>query len=145
MVLIINYDINQVIFALLLQDEKDKKIQELTTELRNKKRLCATYQEQLNAFMKMVEEHSEQLSKKVQNVVDNLKEFEPIEKELLPHRQSLGTQSKCFFTLPSNCTRHFFSYLCSLYVEVYYILNFCSVYVEVISSRDFMFYIGNPF
>ncbi|XP_059428945.1 protein FAR1-RELATED SEQUENCE 5 isoform X2 [Corylus avellana] len=67
-------------------DEKDKKIQELTTELRNKKRLCATYQEQLNAFMKMVEEHSEQLSKKVQNVVDNLKEFEPIEKELLPHR-----------------------------------------------------------
>ncbi|XP_062150233.1 protein FAR1-RELATED SEQUENCE 5 [Alnus glutinosa] len=67
-------------------DEKDKKIQELTTELRNKKRLCATYQEQLNAFMKMVEEHSEQLSKKVQNVVDNLKEFEPIEKELLSHR-----------------------------------------------------------
>jgi hypothetical protein len=36
--------------------------------------------------MKLVEEHSEQLSKKVQNVVDNLKEFEPIEKELLPHR-----------------------------------------------------------
>ncbi|KAF3965944.1 hypothetical protein CMV_009916 [Castanea mollissima] len=35
-------------------DEKDKKIQELTAELRNKKRLCATYQEQLNAFMKMI-------------------------------------------------------------------------------------------
>lgn len=67
-------------------DEKDKKIQELTAELRNKKRLCATYQEQLNAFLKMVEEHSEQLSKKVQNVVDNLKEFESLEQELLHHR-----------------------------------------------------------
>ncbi|KAI6699180.1 hypothetical protein NL676_019299 [Syzygium grande] len=31
-------------------DEKDKKIQELTAELRNKKRLCAAYQEQLTAF-----------------------------------------------------------------------------------------------
>ncbi|KAF5451981.1 hypothetical protein F2P56_027029 [Juglans regia] len=67
-------------------DEKDKRIQELTAELRNKKRLCATYQEQLNAFMKIVEEHSQQLSKKVQNVVENLKEFESIEQELLHHR-----------------------------------------------------------
>lgn len=58
----------------------------MTAELRNKKRLCATYQEQLNAFMKMVEEHSEQISKKVQNVVDNLKEFESIEQDLLRHR-----------------------------------------------------------
>ncbi|KAJ9189196.1 hypothetical protein P3X46_000520 [Hevea brasiliensis] len=66
--------------------EKDKKIQELTMELRNKKRLCATYQEQLTAFMKIVEGHSDQLSKKVQNVVRNLKEFESIEQELLQHR-----------------------------------------------------------
>lgn len=69
-----------------MQDEKDKRIQELTAELRNKKRLCATYQEQLNAFMKVVEEHSQQLSKKVQNVVENLKDFESIEQELLHHR-----------------------------------------------------------
>lgn len=69
-----------------MQDDKDKRIQELTAELRNKKRLCATYQEQLNAFMKVVEEHSQQLSKKVQNVVENLKEFESIEQELLHHR-----------------------------------------------------------
>ncbi|GMP51724.1 hypothetical protein CsSME_00017849 [Camellia sinensis var. sinensis] len=33
----------------------------------------------LTAFMKEVEEHSNQLSKKVQIVVNNLKEFEPIE------------------------------------------------------------------
>uniref|UniRef100_A0A6N2MF60 Protein kinase domain-containing protein n=1 Tax=Salix viminalis TaxID=40686 RepID=A0A6N2MF60_SALVM len=65
-------------------DEKDKKIQELTAELRNKKRLCATYQEQLAAFVKIVEDHSEKLSKKVKKVVENLKEFESIEQELMP-------------------------------------------------------------
>ncbi|KAF7151048.1 hypothetical protein RHSIM_Rhsim02G0079600 [Rhododendron simsii] len=63
-------------------DEKDKKIQELTTEIQGKKRLSALYQDQLTAFMKEVEEHSNQLSKKVQKVVNNLKEFEPLEKEL---------------------------------------------------------------
>ncbi|KAF7149702.1 hypothetical protein RHSIM_Rhsim02G0079400 [Rhododendron simsii] len=67
-------------------DEKDKKIQELTTEIRGKKRLSALYQDQLTAFMKEVEEHSNQLSKKVQKVVNNLKEFEPLEKELSQHR-----------------------------------------------------------
>ncbi|KAK7322353.1 hypothetical protein VNO77_25732 [Canavalia gladiata] len=65
-------------------DEKDKKIQELTTELRNKKRLCATYQEQLTSFMKIVEEHSEKLSMKIHHVVNNLKEFESIEELLHP-------------------------------------------------------------
>lgn len=55
-------------------------------ELRNKKRLCAMYQEQLNAFIKIVEEHSDRLTKKVQKVVGNLKEFESIEQELLQHR-----------------------------------------------------------
>lgn len=75
-----------------LKDEKDKKIQELTVELRNKKRLCAAYQEQLTAFLKIVEEHSNQLSKKVQNVVNNLKEYESIEPQLLQQRwsQSVG-------------------------------------------------------
>ncbi|KAK4855183.1 hypothetical protein QYF36_004817 [Acer negundo] len=75
-----------VLFPRILRsDEKDKKIQELTAELRNKKRLCAAYQEQLTAFMKVVEEHSDQLSKKVKHVINNLKEFESIE-ELLQHR-----------------------------------------------------------
>lgn len=75
-------------FIFTLQDEKDKKIQELTAELRNKKRLCATYQEQLSAFVKIVEDHSEKLSKKVKNAVENLKEFESIEQELMQHTQS---------------------------------------------------------
>ncbi|CAN1170960.1 Protein FAR1-RELATED SEQUENCE 5 [Linum perenne] len=68
-------------------DEKDKRIQELTMEIRNKKRLCAMYQEQLAEFIKIVEEHNEQLSAKVENVMTNLKEVESIEQqELLQHR-----------------------------------------------------------
>ncbi|XP_027938264.1 protein FAR1-RELATED SEQUENCE 5-like [Vigna unguiculata] len=63
-------------------DEKDKKIQELTAELRHKKRLCATYQEQLTSFMKVVEEHNEKLSTKIHLVVNNLKEFESIDEVL---------------------------------------------------------------
>lgn len=67
-------------------DEKDKRIQELSSELRNKKRLCAAYQEQLAAFVKIVEDHSHQLSKKIQNTVNNLKEYEAIELDLLQRR-----------------------------------------------------------
>lgn len=64
-------------------DEKDKKIQELTAELRNKKRLCAAYQEQLAAFVKIVEEHNDQLSKKVQSVVNNIRKYEPVDPGLM--------------------------------------------------------------
>ncbi|XP_073226479.1 protein FAR1-RELATED SEQUENCE 7-like isoform X2 [Cicer arietinum] len=64
-------------------DEKDKKIQELTTELRIKKRLCATYQEQLTSFMKTVEDHSDKLSARIRHILGNLKEFESIEELLL--------------------------------------------------------------
>lgn len=64
-------------------DDKDKKIQELMAELRVKKRLSAAYREQLNTFIKDVEEHNERLSVKVQVAVDNLKELETKRKELL--------------------------------------------------------------
>ncbi|CAK8564726.1 unnamed protein product [Lathyrus sativus] len=63
-------------------DEKDKKIQELTMELRMKKRLCVTYREQLTSFMKIVEEHSDKLSTRIHQILDNLKEYESRE-ELL--------------------------------------------------------------
>ncbi|KAA8527283.1 hypothetical protein F0562_034620 [Nyssa sinensis] len=45
-------------------DERDKKIQELTAELRVKKRLSAAYREQLLTLMKDVEDHNEHLSTK---------------------------------------------------------------------------------
>jgi len=35
--------------------------------------------------VKIVEDHSEKLSKKVKNAVENLKEFESIEQELMQH------------------------------------------------------------
>ncbi|KAI4334620.1 hypothetical protein L6164_019285 [Bauhinia variegata] len=57
-------------------DEKDKKIQELTAELRVKKRLSAQYREQLLTFMKDVEDHGDHLSKKVHSVYENIKNLE---------------------------------------------------------------------
>ncbi|KAI8013892.1 hypothetical protein LOK49_LG05G01985 [Camellia lanceoleosa] len=58
-----------------LWDEKDKKIQELTTELRVKKRLSAAYHDQLLSLMKDVEDHNEHLLTQVQFVLNNLKEL----------------------------------------------------------------------
>ncbi|XP_024982773.1 protein FAR-RED IMPAIRED RESPONSE 1-like isoform X2 [Cynara cardunculus var. scolymus] len=57
-------------------DEKDKRIQELTAELRVKKRLSAAYREQLLALMKDVDGHNEHISTKVQLVRNNLKKLE---------------------------------------------------------------------
>ncbi|XP_043696959.1 protein FAR1-RELATED SEQUENCE 5-like [Telopea speciosissima] len=63
-------------------DEKDKKIQELAAELRHKKRLCAAYREKLLMFLKDVEEHTEQLSTKVQLIVNSVREIESEDQEL---------------------------------------------------------------
>ncbi|CAL5390085.1 unnamed protein product [Camellia sinensis] len=68
------------------EDEKDKKIQELTAELRVKKRLSVAYHDQLLSLMKDVEDHNEHLSTKVQFVLNNLKELDAKRQELLRHR-----------------------------------------------------------
>ncbi|KAK3002135.1 hypothetical protein RJ639_022496, partial [Escallonia herrerae] len=57
-------------------DERDKRIQELTAELRAKKRLSAAYHEQLVTLVKDVDGHNEHLSTKVETVRNNLKELE---------------------------------------------------------------------
>lgn len=63
-----------------LQDEKDRRIRELTLELSNEKqrckRRCAAYQEQLRMILKDIEQHTDHLSKKVQDIVQNMKELE---------------------------------------------------------------------
>ncbi|XP_031123037.1 protein FAR1-RELATED SEQUENCE 5-like [Ipomoea triloba] len=64
-------------------DEKDKKIQELTAELRVKKRLSAAYREHLLGIMKDVESHSEHLSSKVQAIRENLRSLDAERQELL--------------------------------------------------------------
>ncbi|KAK5819453.1 far1-related sequence 5 -like protein [Gossypium arboreum] len=65
---------------LITEDEKDQRIRELTQELNNEKqkckRRCAAYQEQLRTILKFVEEHTDQLSKKVQDIVKNISELE---------------------------------------------------------------------
>lgn len=66
-------------------DEKDKRIQELTAELRIKKRLTAAYREQLLNLMKDVESHNEHLCTKVQAVRSILKELEAKRQELSNH------------------------------------------------------------
>ena len=74
-----------MILWIFLKDEKDKRIQELTAELRVKKRLSAAYKEQLLSLMKDVENHNEHLSTKVQVVRNNLKELEARRQELVNH------------------------------------------------------------
>ncbi|KAF9611690.1 hypothetical protein IFM89_034873 [Coptis chinensis] len=66
--------------TLLSEDEKDKKIRELTIELYNEKRRCErrciAYQKQLQTVMKYIETHTEHLSSRVQDIVQNIKEVE---------------------------------------------------------------------
>ncbi|KAK8332769.1 hypothetical protein V6Z11_A10G161500 [Gossypium hirsutum] len=69
-----------------LDEEKDNKIQELTAELRVKKRLSASYRELLLAVVKEVEDHNNNLSMKVQRTLDNLKKLDAEAKELLSGR-----------------------------------------------------------
>lgn len=64
----------------LLQDEKDRRIRELTQELSNErqrcKRRCAAYQEQLRLILEDIEQHTDHLSKRVKDIVKNIKELE---------------------------------------------------------------------
>ncbi|XP_059594286.1 protein FAR1-RELATED SEQUENCE 5-like isoform X3 [Vitis vinifera] len=62
------------------QDEKDQRIQELTLELYNErqkcKRLCAAYQEQLRLVLKDIEEHTDHLSRGVEDAVQKVRDLE---------------------------------------------------------------------
>ena len=67
------------------QDEKDQRIRELTLELYNErqrcKRRCAVYQEQLQTLLKYIEDHTDHLSKSVQEVVERVQSIENEELE----------------------------------------------------------------
>ncbi|KAK6255380.1 hypothetical protein SCA6_016685 [Theobroma cacao] len=58
------------------QDDKDKKIQELSSELVNANQELMACREQLCAFMNYIEEHTEHLSKTVEGAVQNIRELE---------------------------------------------------------------------
>lgn len=63
-----------------MQDEKDKRIRELSLELYNErqkcKRKCAAYEGQLNMILKDLEKHTEHMSKKVADIVQSIKDIE---------------------------------------------------------------------
>lgn len=61
---------------LLLQGDKEKKIEELTLELERQEQLCVAYREQLLSFMNNVDQQNEELSSKIQPVVENLRRIE---------------------------------------------------------------------
>ncbi|KAJ6908612.1 hypothetical protein NC651_018873 [Populus alba x Populus x berolinensis] len=65
---------------LISEDEKDKRIRELSLELYNErqkcKRRCAVYEEQLNMILQDLEKHTEHVSKKVDDVVKSIREIE---------------------------------------------------------------------
>uniref|UniRef100_A0A5B6Z365 FAR1 domain-containing protein n=2 Tax=Davidia involucrata TaxID=16924 RepID=A0A5B6Z365_DAVIN len=65
---------------LVSEDEKDKRIRELSLELYNEKqkckRRCAAYEEQLNMILKDLEKHTEHISRKVADIVQSIREIE---------------------------------------------------------------------
>lgn len=63
-------------FFFLLQGDKDKKIEELTLELERQDKLCAAYREKLLSFMNNVEEQTQELSEKIQVIVENLRKVD---------------------------------------------------------------------
>ena len=62
------------------QDEKDKRIRELSLGLYNErqkyKRRCAAYEEQLNNILNYLEKHTEHMSEKVADIVRSIREIE---------------------------------------------------------------------
>ncbi|XP_039071062.1 protein FAR1-RELATED SEQUENCE 8-like [Hibiscus syriacus] len=57
-------------------DDKDKKIQELSSELNQANEELVLCREQLCAFMAAIEEHADRLSKTVEDAIRNIKEVE---------------------------------------------------------------------
>ena len=68
-----------------MQADKDQRIRELTLELSNErqrcKRRCAAYQEQLHMVLRYIEEHTDHMSRRVQDIVQNVRELEEEEQQ----------------------------------------------------------------
>ena len=59
-----------------MQEEKDKKIQDLYNELYHEKERSAAFQQQLQMILKDLEEHTEYMSIRVEDIIDCLKRVE---------------------------------------------------------------------
>lgn len=76
--LILVYILNTFLF--LMQNEHDK-IRELSQQLAVEKKRAATYKRHLDLIFEHIEEHNESLSKKIQHIVDSVKEIEGKEQQ----------------------------------------------------------------
>lgn len=63
-----------------LQNEHDK-IRELSQQLAIEKKRAASYKRHLEMIFEHIEEHNESLSKKIQHIVDSVKEMESKEQQ----------------------------------------------------------------
>jgi hypothetical protein len=68
------------LFLCQSQNEHDK-IRELSQQLAIEKKRSVTYKRQLEVIFDYIEEHNVGLSRKMQRIVDSVKEMEPKEEE----------------------------------------------------------------
>ncbi|KAK3011753.1 hypothetical protein RJ639_012298 [Escallonia herrerae] len=64
-----------------MMEEKDKKIQDLFGELQQERERSAAFQRQLHAIIKDLEEHSEFMSVRVEDIVKNMKDISVLKRE----------------------------------------------------------------
>lgn len=65
---------NFSVMGIIVQDDMDKKIRELTNELQCANRKCEVYRANLLSVLKDIEDHKLQLSIKVQNIKIGMKD-----------------------------------------------------------------------
>lgn len=62
-----------------MQEEKDKKIQDLFDELQHERERSAAFQQQIRRILKDLEEHDEFMSVRVEDIVHSLKGIELVD------------------------------------------------------------------
>jgi len=67
---------SDVFHLLCIQDEKDRKIRELSTQLHRANQQLAGCRKQMDLIIEYIEQHTSQLSKNVENVLQNIKDIE---------------------------------------------------------------------
>ena len=63
-------------FKKYFQEEKDKKIQDLYDELQHERERSATFRQQLCWILKDLEEHSQFMTLRVEDIVNSMKDIE---------------------------------------------------------------------
>ncbi|WJX76043.1 hypothetical protein P8452_59507 [Trifolium repens] len=71
-----NHPLNATANGFSTEDDKDKKIAELTMELEHQDELCAAYRGKLLSFINNVEEQTEEMSTRIQLIIKNIKRAE---------------------------------------------------------------------